>query len=101
MSRITIAKLLFTLGAVVLLGMTVAASGAPDQNLPGETAVALGIGGAFNIRPTVALMAEVKTRTRSGLLKLRERLRQGENANSAARLHYATPALSRQISANS
>lgn len=34
----------------------------PAQNLPGETAVALGIGGAFNIRPSVALMAEANYR---------------------------------------
>lgn len=35
---------------------------APDQNLPGETATALGIGAAVNIRPTVALMAEANMR---------------------------------------
>jgi hypothetical protein len=37
-------------------------SGDPTINLPGETAVALGIGGAFNIRPSVALMAEANLR---------------------------------------
>ncbi|MBS1790081.1 MAG: hypothetical protein JST85_20325 [Acidobacteria bacterium] len=35
---------------------------APDQNLPGETAVALGAGVAINIRPTVALMTEANMR---------------------------------------
>lgn len=35
---------------------------APDQNLPGETAVALGTGLAVNVRPTVALMAEANMR---------------------------------------
>ncbi|MBK9313823.1 MAG: hypothetical protein IPM55_06200 [Acidobacteria bacterium] len=34
----------------------------PRFQRPGETAVALGIGGAFNIRPTVALMAEANYR---------------------------------------
>jgi hypothetical protein len=37
-------------------------SGDPARNLPGETAVALGIGGAFNIRPSVTLMAEANLR---------------------------------------
>jgi hypothetical protein len=37
-------------------------SGDPTRNLPGETAVAMGIGGAFNIRPSVALMAEANFR---------------------------------------
>lgn len=32
------------------------------RNLPGETAFALGVGGAFNIRPSVALMAEANYR---------------------------------------
>ncbi len=32
------------------------------KNLPGETAAALGIGGAFNLRPSVALMAEANYR---------------------------------------
>lgn len=35
---------------------------APSQNLPGETTFALGIGGAVNIRPSVALMAEANFR---------------------------------------
>lgn len=35
---------------------------APEQNLPGETAVALGLGAAVNIRPSVALMAEANMR---------------------------------------
>lgn len=35
---------------------------APEQNLPGETATALGIGAAVNIRPTVAIMAEANMR---------------------------------------
>lgn len=35
---------------------------APNQNLPGETATALGVGAAVNIRPTVALMAEANMR---------------------------------------
>src|SRR5262245_17557088 len=35
---------------------------APDQNLPGETAVALGAGVAINIRPSVALMTAAKMR---------------------------------------
>jgi len=35
---------------------------APDQNLPGETATALGIGAAVNIRPSVALLAEANMR---------------------------------------
>lgn len=35
---------------------------APEQNLPGETAVALGAGVAINIRPTVALMTEANMR---------------------------------------
>jgi hypothetical protein len=35
---------------------------APDQNLPGETAVALGTGLSVNVRPTVALMAEANMR---------------------------------------
>jgi hypothetical protein len=34
----------------------------PARNLPGETTVALGAGGAVNIRPTVALMAEANYR---------------------------------------
>ncbi len=34
----------------------------PTQNLPGETAVALGTGLSVNIRPTVALMAEANMR---------------------------------------
>lgn len=33
-----------------------------EQNLPGETAMALGIGAAVNIRPSVALMAEANLR---------------------------------------
>lgn len=33
-----------------------------DQNLPGETAVALGTGLSVNVRPTVALMAEANMR---------------------------------------
>lgn len=33
-----------------------------EENAPGETAFALGIGGALNIRPTVALMAEANYR---------------------------------------
>ncbi len=33
-----------------------------SQNLPGETTFALGIGGAINIRPSVALMAEANYR---------------------------------------
>ncbi|MEK7830153.1 MAG: DUF5777 family beta-barrel protein, partial [Acidobacteriota bacterium] len=35
---------------------------APTQNLPGETAVALGTGLSVNVRPTVALMAEANMR---------------------------------------
>lgn len=35
---------------------------APNQNLPGETATALGVGAAVNIRPTVAIMAEANLR---------------------------------------
>jgi hypothetical protein len=35
---------------------------APEQNLPGETATALGIGAAVNIRPTVAILAEANMR---------------------------------------
>lgn len=35
---------------------------APNQNLPGETATALGAGAAVNIRPTVAIMAEANMR---------------------------------------
>lgn len=35
---------------------------APKQNLPGETAVALGTGLSVNVRPTVALMAEANMR---------------------------------------
>jgi len=35
---------------------------APQQNLPGETAVALGTGLSVNVRPTVALMAEANMR---------------------------------------
>ncbi|MEP7342402.1 MAG: DUF5777 family beta-barrel protein [Acidobacteriota bacterium] len=35
---------------------------APDQNMPGETATALGIGAAVNIRPTVAILAEANMR---------------------------------------
>lgn len=35
---------------------------APDQNLPGETATALGVGAAVNIRPTVAILAEANMR---------------------------------------
>lgn len=35
---------------------------APNQNLPGETAAALGVGAAVNIRPTVAIMAEANLR---------------------------------------
>lgn len=35
---------------------------APEQNLPGETATALGVGAAVNIRPTVAIMAEANMR---------------------------------------
>ncbi|MEO6725339.1 MAG: DUF5777 family beta-barrel protein [Blastocatellia bacterium] len=35
---------------------------APGQNLPGETATALGVGAAVNIRPTVALLAEANMR---------------------------------------
>lgn len=35
---------------------------APDQNQPGETATALGIGAAVNIRPTVAILAEANMR---------------------------------------
>lgn len=34
----------------------------PEQNAPGETATALGIGAAVNIRPTVALLAEANMR---------------------------------------
>jgi hypothetical protein len=34
----------------------------PEQNLPGETAVALGVGAAVNVRPSVALMAEANMR---------------------------------------
>ncbi len=34
----------------------------PTRNLPGEEAFALGVGGSFNIRPTVALMAEANYR---------------------------------------
>jgi Membrane bound beta barrel domain (DUF5777) len=37
-------------------------SGDPTRNLPGETAAALGIGGSFNIRPSVALLAEANLR---------------------------------------
>jgi hypothetical protein len=37
-------------------------NGDPERNLPGEEAFALGVGGAFNIRPTVALMAEANYR---------------------------------------
>lgn len=37
-------------------------SGSEAQNLPGETAVALGVGAAVNVRPSVALMAEVNYR---------------------------------------
>lgn len=33
-----------------------------EQNYPGETAMALGVGAAVNIRPTVALMAEANMR---------------------------------------
>jgi hypothetical protein len=36
--------------------------GSPEQNLPGEHTFALGAGGAFNIRPTVALLAEANMR---------------------------------------
>ncbi|MGH9838759.1 MAG: DUF5777 family beta-barrel protein [Blastocatellia bacterium] len=36
--------------------------GPTDSNLPGETTFALGIGGAVNIRPSVALMAEANMR---------------------------------------
>jgi hypothetical protein len=36
--------------------------GPPEQNLPGETTFALGIGGALNIRPTIALLAEANWR---------------------------------------
>lgn len=36
--------------------------GSPEQNLPGEHTFALGIGGALNIRPSVALMAEANMR---------------------------------------
>ena len=35
---------------------------APTQNLPGETATALGVGAAVNIRPTVAILAEANMR---------------------------------------
>jgi hypothetical protein len=35
---------------------------APARNYPGRTAWALGIGGAFSIRPTVAIMAEANMR---------------------------------------
>jgi len=35
---------------------------APQQNLPGETAVALGAGVSVNVRPSVALMAEANYR---------------------------------------
>jgi Membrane bound beta barrel domain (DUF5777) len=34
----------------------------PSANLPSETAYALGLGGAFNVRPSVALMAEANYR---------------------------------------
>jgi Membrane bound beta barrel domain (DUF5777) len=37
-------------------------AGSEAQNLPGETAVALGVGAAVNVRPSVALMAEVNYR---------------------------------------
>ncbi|MCI0337644.1 MAG: DUF5777 family beta-barrel protein [Acidobacteria bacterium] len=37
-------------------------SGDPTRNLPGEDAFALGIGGALNIRPSVALLAEANYR---------------------------------------
>jgi hypothetical protein len=36
--------------------------GATTRNLPGETAVAFGVGGAVNLRPSVALMAEANYR---------------------------------------
>jgi hypothetical protein len=36
--------------------------GQPEVNLPGTTAVALGLGAAVNVRPSVALMAEVNYR---------------------------------------
>ena len=36
--------------------------GQPEANLPGTTAVALGVGAAVNVRPSVALMAEVNYR---------------------------------------
>ncbi|MGH9801769.1 MAG: hypothetical protein ACRD82_15515, partial [Blastocatellia bacterium] len=35
---------------------------APEQNLPGETAAALGAGLAVNVRPTVALLGEFNMR---------------------------------------
>jgi hypothetical protein len=38
------------------------AFGNPARNLPGETTFALGLGGALNVRPTVALMAEANYR---------------------------------------
>jgi hypothetical protein len=34
----------------------------PQRNLPGETTFALGVGGAFNVRPLVALIAEADFR---------------------------------------
>jgi hypothetical protein len=34
----------------------------PQRNLPGETTFALGVGGAFNVRPLVALIAEANFR---------------------------------------
>jgi hypothetical protein len=36
--------------------------GQPEVNLPGTTAVALGVGAAVNVRPSIALMAEVNYR---------------------------------------
>ena len=36
--------------------------GNPEQNLPGETTFALGLGGALNVTPSVALMAEANYR---------------------------------------
>ena len=52
--------------AQLYLAPTVSISNRPfgptDSNLPGETTFALGIGGAVNIRPSVALMAEANMR---------------------------------------
>ena len=69
-------------------------SGDPTRNLPGETAVSLGVGGAFNIRPSVALLAEANYRLneKSRYLSIGEGIRRpvfgfGIQKASASRRH--------------